>query len=232
MNTKFNHFLKCGAEDCFENNRFQNNFENGSVDHVFYRGVSIEQRPETISVFDDLINHIRPSNIIEIGTAHGGLTLALKDIADNIKLSTNIYTYDIIKPEYLIEQIKFRNLQNIYVRVKNLFHHNYESFIDEQAKAEIENIIKSDGACLVLCDGARKSQEFNLVSPILKQYDIIMAHDYSPSHDYFIQHTLNKVWNWHEIKDSDIETSVKSCGLKPFYKNEFLSVAWTCYIKD
>ena len=59
-----------------------------------------------------------------------------------------------------------------------------------------------------------------------------MAHDYAPNKEYFEEHMRDKIWNWHEIQDSDIQESCKKYHLTPYMQNEFLSVAWACFIKQ
>ena len=66
----------------------------------------------------------------------------------------------------------------------------------------------------------------------LKKGDIIMAHDYSPNSEYFEENINNKIWNWHEIKDTDIEDTVNECNLKPFMQEDFQKVVWVCKIKE
>lgn len=226
-----NEHLKCSGEDCFANNRFQNNFINGSVDHVSYRGVSIEQRPEVTDKFESLILEYKPSQIIEIGTFAGGLTLILKDIVDIHQLNTEIYTYDVAKASILIDQIQYRNLSNINVNTSNLFSANYDDFYDNNKKDEITSLIQKPGITLLLCDGGCKKCEFNLLSDLLKTEDIIMAHDYAPDEDYFKSHMHGKIWYWHEIKDSDISQAILRNNLLPIHKESFLDVAWLCVKK-
>ena len=59
-----------------------------------------------------------------------------------------------------------------------------------------------------------------------------MAHDYSPSTEYFEEHINNKIWNWHEIQDSDIQESVSEYSLEPFMQEDFQQVVWVCKIKN
>lgn len=229
MNTQF---LKCSGEDCFTNNRFQNNFAQGIVDHVSYRGVSIEQRPEVLQKFESLILENRPSQIIEIGTFAGGLTLILKDIVDTHKLNTEIHTYDVARASILIDNINNRNLNNLTVHTTNLFGANYSSFYDENRLQEITNLIQKPGLTMLLCDGGCKKCEFNLLSDLLKVNDIIMAHDYAPDPEYFRSTMHGKIWYWHEIQDSDILSAISKNHLEPFNKDSFIEVAWLCMRKS
>jgi hypothetical protein len=106
------------------------------------------------------------------------------------------------------------------------------NFKDENSKNELLNIIGEPGVTLVLCDGGSKKNEFNLISPLLKTGDVIMAHDYAPNEVYFQEHIKNKLWNWLEIQDSDIDESCISNNLKPYMEDDFRKVVWVCKIKE
>lgn len=228
MNTEF---LRCSGEDCFVNNRFQNNFLNDIIDHVSYRGVSIEQRPEVLYKFENLILESNPARIIEIGTFAGGLTLILKDIVDANNLSTEIYTYDVAEATILKDHIQQRQLNKLFVRTKNLFNGAYSDFFSPETKQEIQELIQQPGLTILLCDGGCKKCEFNLLASFLKPEDIIMAHDYAPNSTFFQNQMNKKIWNWHEIQNSDIEMTIMQNGLVPLHKEAFLEVAWLCMRK-
>lgn len=228
MNTEY---LKCSGEDCFVNNRFQNNFLNDMVDHVSYRGVSIEQRPEVVDKFENLILEHGPARIIEIGTFAGGLTLILKDVVDTNNLTTEIYTYDVAEASILKDHIQHRELKELFVITKNLFNGAYSDFLTSDTKQEIQELIQKPGLTILLCDGGCKKCEFNLLAQFLKSDDIIMAHDYAPNATFFQNHMNKKVWNWHEIQDADIEMTIMKNGLVPLHKEAFLEVAWLCMRK-
>lgn len=223
---KYKQYLNCSGYDCFNNNKFYRDFLEGNVNHVSYRGLSIEQRPEIMEIFDNLISSYFPTRILEIGTFAGGLTLILSDLVLNT--DTIIYTYDINKPLYLEAMIHSQSISNIRVNTHNIFNNQYSLLID----TSIIDIIQKHGLTIVLCDGGCKKCEFNTLAKYLKAGDIIMAHDYAPNPYYFEQYMRNKIWNWHEIQDSDIEEACKTYHLKPFMRDEFLSVAWACFIKE
>jgi hypothetical protein len=92
----------------------------------------------------------------------------------------------------------------------------------------IKDFIQSEGTTLVLCDGGNKISEFNLISPLLKEGDIIMAHDYIDTIENFEQNFKNKIWNWCEIKESDISEISEKENLVPFYQEHFNKVVWVC----
>jgi cephalosporin hydroxylase len=221
--------LMCSGHNCIEDHFFTKNFSNGIVTHCSYDGISMEQNPNVVFKFKDLFEEIKPNLIIEIGTFHGGLTLLLRELLNEINLSdTKLITYDVNIPQYLIE----KNDQNsIDIRVKNLFSENYSDWAGIIEVNEIKDLISNHQRIVILCDGGSKKNEFRMISPLLKSGDVIMAHDYCPNSNYFETNMKNKVWNWMEIQDSDIEDTVSSENLKPYMFEEFLEVAWVCKVK-
>ncbi|MFM7796490.1 MAG: hypothetical protein ACKO7N_06985, partial [Candidatus Nitrosotenuis sp.] len=168
-----------------------------------YGYLFMSQHRDAPKVFTQLLDVVRPYRILEIGTFHGGLTLMLRDLLNNIGLSgSTIRTYDINDQEFLRPLVAD---QLVDIRTKNLFHETYTDFLSDQTKKEVEEFIQSDGTTMVLCDGGCKKCEYNLLAPLLKPQDIIMAHDYSPNQEYFKKNMENKIWNWCEIEDKDIE---------------------------
>lgn len=189
-----------------------------------YGYLFISQHRDSPKVFRELLELVRPSSILEIGTFHGGLTLLLRDILDEIGLvDSTIRTYDIDEQEFLKPLVIDRKVE---VVTKNLFNSDYSDWNTDLDKNEIDSFIKRDGVSLVLCDGGCKKCEFNLLAPLLKKNDIIMAHDYAPDTEYFEKHMKDKIWDWHEIRDSDIINSITKYNLKPYYQELMQSVAW------
>lgn len=192
--------------------------------HFFYDGLIISQHPFVKSHFEKLIQETKPKQILEIGTSDGGLTLMIRDILDSLNLyETTIRTYDILDQKNLRD--KKRNIEIFHT---NLFNYSYDSLIDEKTASDF---INRDGRTIVICDGGSKKNEFRLLSKFLKPGDIIMAHDYSPNQEYFEKYVKDKIWNWLEIQDSDINDSCEKYNLVPLHENEFRDVVWVCKIK-
>ena len=59
-----------------------------------------------------------------------------------------------------------------------------------------------------------------------------MAHDYAENSEVFKQIVDKKIWNWHEISDSDIIHSCNENNVKIYQKENFENVAWTCRRKE
>lgn len=219
----------CSGLDCFKNDLFNTSLNSNNITHVTYKNLSIEQNPNIIYSFDKLIKVLRPKRVIEIGTFAGGLTLLVRDLLDyNGLLDSEVITYDVRTPEYLINQTKNIKIKSI---TKNLFSEDYSEFKNNECKNEILSILNQEDSTLVLCDGGSKKNEFKLISPLLKIGDVIMAHDYSYNHEYFELHIKNKFWNWLEIQDDDITEVSEKFNLYNFLQEDFINVAWVCKIK-
>lgn len=187
-----------------------------------YLGHAAQQNHYAYEAFYNLLNEVKPSRILEIGTAMGGFTMFLKLTCNDLRLNIPILSYDIHgRQEHstLIES-------GVDVRIENVFNDNYS-----EVKQEIIDYIQQDGTTLVLCDGGWKIGEFNLLSKFIKQGDIIMAHDYASTTDYFNNHINLKFWNWLEIQDSDIQGAVSNNNLEPFMQEQFTQAVWVCKIK-
>ena len=194
-----------------------------------YGYLHIAQNPNVENVFKEILGHLRPTKVLEIGTMHGGLTLMIRDLLDSINCKDSIIrTYDIYEQEFLKPLVDNR----VEVIRANIFEENYSNFKNSMSKREISDFIKSGKPTLVLCDGGCKKCEYRILSPLLKSGDVIMAHDYAPNLEYFNSHVKDKIWNWLEIQDSDIEESVKSCSLSPYFQELAQQAAWVCKIKE
>jgi len=192
-----------------------------------YRGMATMQHPDAPLVFNNLIERIRPSTVIEIGTAQAGLTLIVRDLLNHHGLqNTPLISYDVYPSgkEFLERDGKS---QGIDCRVENIF--DYKKLLPEKEQ-EIRNMIQRDGITLVLCDGGSKHSEFAALTPFLKSGDIIMGHDYYPDKSAYDSMTpedrfRNGIWNWCEIWDDII---APDSGFIPFMQDEFAPVAWVC----
>lgn len=192
-----------------------------------YKGIIAQQHDNVGFAFKSLFKNVKPKRILEIGTASGGLTLLLRDILDDLlQHDTIIRSYDVVEKHGLFEHIN--NGVKIEVIIKNVFNHEYNELIEIE---ELKSFIQQEGVTVVLCDGGSKKNEFRLISELLKSGDIIMSHDYSPNENFFKENVNNKIWNWLEIQDSDIDESVIKNNLKPYMHNEFVNVVWVCKIK-
>lgn len=187
-----------------------------------FMGHTAQQHHNVYQIFYDFLLEVKPKRILEIGTALGGFTTFLKLIVDEIKSDTKILSYDINSRPWYKDMIE----NGIDVRIENIFNHDYS-----QIKQEVIDFIQSEGTTIVLCDGGWKIGEFRLFSKLIKNGDYILAHDYSYDQEIYEKEIKNKIWNWCEITENDIDNSVKENNLKSYNQDKFSKAVWVCKVK-
>ena len=200
--------------------RLTNLEENDSLSA--FRGHTAQQSHNAYQVFYDFISEVKPNRILEIGTALGGFTEFLKIITDELNLNTKILSYDIAERPWYHQMIE----KGIDVRVENIFNEDWSG-----VKQEVVDFVQQEGTTIVLCDGGWKIGEFKIFSKLIKEGDYILAHDYSHSKEVYESEIKDKVWNWCEITEQDIEESVISNNLKSYNQDKFSQAVWVCKVK-
>jgi len=187
-----------------------------------FRGHTAQQSHNAYQVFYDFISEVKPVRILEIGTALGGFTEFLKIITDELNLNTKILSYDISERPWYNQMIE----KGIDVRVENIFNEDWTG-----VKQDVVDFVQQDGLTIVLCDGGWKIGEFKIFSKLIKDNDFILAHDYSVSQEIYELEIKDKIWNWCEITESDIQESVIENNLKSYNQDKFSQAVWVCKIK-
>jgi cephalosporin hydroxylase len=200
--------------------RLTNLEENDSLSA--FRGHTAQQSHNVYQVFYDFISEVKPNRILEIGTALGGFTEFLKIIIDELNLNTKILSYDISEREWYHQMIE----KGIDVRVENIFNEDWSG-----VKQEVADFVQQEGTTIVLCDGGWKIGEFKIFSKLIKEGDYILAHDYSFSKEVYESEIKDKIWNWCEITEQDIEESVIENNLKSYNQDKFSQAVWVCKVK-
>lgn len=188
----------------------------------YYLGARMSQNDNAVPTFDRMFKELEFSGtpvkrIIELGTFHGGLSVFLGTYCFMKEIP--FITYDIESFVHKLPKVNllFKTL-NIDYRIKNI----------NNSIEEIKNEIQKDGLTLLLCDGGDKVNEFNVFSSLIKENDIIMAHDYAVDDIIFENDIKNKLWNWHEIQYSQIKNACIENNLKDYMKEDFEKAVWVC----
>lgn len=202
-------------------NNFAKNKEFNGKGTFIHLNARVQQHPKTFDVFEKFFDQNADLDlIVELGSGGGGLSMFISDQCK--KHDIKFVTYEKRPDSGITNNNEFKK-RNIDFRQRDIF--------DEQTLLEVKELITSHGKTLVLCDGGNKVKEFNTYVNYLKLGDIIMAHDYAPNAKVFQENYKDKIWNWMEIQDSDIQDSVNKFKLKDYYK-EFAEVAWVCKSKS
>jgi FkbM family methyltransferase len=191
-------------------------------DSTTYKGFLAQQQRNALDVFKKFLIKVRPSRILEIGTAGGGLTMFLRDTLNEIGLSdSKIKSFEVLDCSWY-DKIRSNNIE---INLVNIFNDSYTQLENPEY---IVDFIQSEGTTVVLCDGGNKISEFNLIAPLIKNGDFIMAHDYIDTKENFEENYKNKIWNWCEIEESHISDISQKENLVHFNKEEFDKVVWVC----
>ena len=187
-----------------------------------YKGYTAQQHENVFDVFRKFLTEIRPARILEIGTAGGGFTLFLRETLNDLGLNNSkIKSFDVVECGWYPTLRNF----NIEINIENLFDKSY-TILEKPEK--IAPFIQDEGITLVLCDGGSKINEFNLLSPLIKNGDFIMAHDYVDIWENYKENYVDKIWNWCEIEEKYIEKISIEQNLIHYKKENFDPVVWVC----
>jgi len=187
-----------------------------------YKGWGAQQNYNTFEVFYNFMKEVKPKRILEIGTSIGGMTQFLQYSSDELKLNTKILSLDIHEHSWYDDIIKM----GVDLRIENIFKDGYNNI-----PQEYKDFINGEGITVILCDGGDKIREFNLLSNFIKKGDYVLAHDYAYDKELFDREINQKIWNWHEIAESDIKDACEKNNLIDYDRETFQSVVWVCKIK-
>lgn len=174
-----------------------------------YKKLITMQSNLAFEMLDNLLISEQFDNVIEIGTAFGGLCLFLYEKSQ--QYNYNFLSFDIA------DRIGVENLNIENRKIMDVF-------CDESIQL-IKDRIK-EGKTLILCDGGNKVAEFNYFAELLKTGDFIMAHDYAESLEYFNSNIKDVYWNWCEITDINISRSLEI--MEKYTQIDFHKSAWLC----
>lgn len=129
-------------------------------------GIPVAHSPVEIFIIEHMIFQSGITNVVELGVWFGGLTGLLLPVVDGRYIGIDI--------------ADFR-----YPPCKSMFEHYgnakfiISSFDDPKLVEIVREFINLSGKILVYLDNGKKYDEILLYAPLLKNGDIIIAHDYS-----------------------------------------------------
>ena len=157
-----------------------------------------------------IYNKYPEANIIELGTAYGGLTNLLCDFYGKIR------SYD--KDTIAVSYSKHAEQSFLIGDVHD------DLFLEEHFKSNLEE----EKITIFFIDGGDKALEFNKVKKYAKPGDILMVHDYMINQEDF--ETRGKdVWNHFEVGEDDLD--LEGITRAPFF-DKGISYAWGAYQKQ
>lgn len=121
---------------------------------------TFQQNLISAPIIASIIEFERPDLVVEIGTGSGGFCSIIQELT---RVPYDFYTLDVTEPP---DCARLHDLR-IKFELRDCFDERLKCLIKENARKKI----------LILCDGGNKNKEFTAFAPLLKENDIIMAHD-------------------------------------------------------
>ena len=139
---KLNSFLRSVISEIQNTHpNYSSDIKNTKWTKFKWKGLTLMKDPMTLTIYQQLIQDIKPKTIIEFGTYDGGSALWMKDLCKSLSLNTEVITIDIepIKP---IKEIEFINLD--VNKIDNFEFSKYESpiIVIEDCHQNLEGIFK------------------------------------------------------------------------------------------
>jgi len=178
-------------------------------DKEVYLGKTIKQVRGITNVFDKFFEKEKFENVIEIGSGNGVFSIYFAKMCN--ESGSSFCTYDIknFKDKETIKMLNELNAK-IYIR-------------DADKCKKIEPLVKEDGRCLILNDGAYKVPQIARFGKIMKSGDIIISHDYYKDEDTSRGGT---------VVPKDFSSTIKEYNLKVIYEDLFDDYLWVCMVKE
>ncbi|WP_413314461.1 MULTISPECIES: CmcI family methyltransferase [unclassified Prochlorococcus] len=126
----------------------------GTHSLIKWKDYEIFKSSNDLIVYWMLFNEIKPDLIVEVGSGSGGSAIWMSDICKALELRTEIYSYDINKPEIEYQNVTFiefdltkLNCQNTRLPMIDNFK-NKRKIVIEDAHVNITNVLKELDSCL------------------------------------------------------------------------------------
>lgn len=154
-------------------------------------GITVHHEFASFFVFEKILNEFGPfDNIIELGTAGGGLSSFL-DTQQKVR-GGKFITYDIWpRPTKHTDN----DPKNIFQRLN--VEYRCQDIFSAEATTYISDRIASNTKTLIYCDNGNKPLEFQTFAPMIKQGSVIGVDDWDV-----------------DISGKDVVHTIEKCGLE------------------
>ena len=179
--------------------------------------INFQQMEGVEEPFKKLFCNTKPATVIEIGTAGGGFTICLREALDEVgHRPARLITVD-PKPRR-----QFKEWERVEGLKKSCFTNEKQTTLTKVLRDAIE----APGRAIVLCDGGNKFAEFEAAAKLLKEGDIVAAHDYCVSLEDFRDRVKGKLWPCCGINGRRMTPVCEKYGLRDFMEEDFAPFVW------
>lgn len=182
-------------------------------------GFPMSQNRLAVPTWSYAIEVLPPRQIIELGSAGGGFTMAIAVHA--CEIGARVISYDTNKPNEAYRYRAHRD-NGPQFRVADIW----------ASEIEIASLISLRDTTYLLCDGGDKPRELATFAKYLKPGDVIASHDYDAVHE--LDPTvpqLERYWPWSEIRKAQGDAVAAANDLEPWMQEHFDLAGWLVYRK-
>jgi cephalosporin hydroxylase len=173
---RFKDFNIRSEENCIFSNQARTNgmavvLSQGTHGVFTWKGHNVFKSVFDLAIYSMLIEELKPDVIIEIGSGKGGSAVWLADMVKILGLKSQIYSYDINKPDFSYPGVSFIefDLNNLNAHVDFLEHENWigSKLIIEDAHVNIPEVLNKidnkvdKGDYLIVEDSDGKQKELS-----------------------------------------------------------------------
>lgn len=163
-----------------------------------WKGLTLMKDPMSLTVYQQLIQELKPKTILEFGTYEGGSALWMKDQIKSLELDCHIHTFDINRNNVKFENDKdltFHEFDNY--QVDNFVSNNLSFF--KSLKHPILLIEDSHHNVLELLKAVNEhmlSGDYMVVEDTLDQVKHQTLHDFMSCNEYLVDSFFCDFWGY------------------------------------
>lgn len=166
--------------------------------HLKWKGLTLMKDPMSLTIYQQLIQDLRPKTILEFGTYEGGSALWMQDLLDTFGIDGTIHTFDINPDQVNLpssERIVFHQLDNNkikqYVADNRAFFENLPGPI-----LLIEDAHENAAELLAVLDEFLKPGDYLVVEDTLSEWKHDMTGEFASQFPYQVDTHYCDFWGY------------------------------------
>ena len=163
-----------------------------------WKGLNLLKDPMTLTIYQQLIQDIKPKTIIEFGSGDGGSALWFKDLCNSLNINTKIISFD----KYDIPN--FNGINFINYDINNIENYSFEKY--ESPKIIIEDCHTNMLGIVKSVDNLLEDNDYLIIEDTIdpKKYAALSAIDFNSFNLYKDSYYCdfwgkNNSWNFDSI---------------------------------
>ncbi|WP_281282191.1 CmcI family methyltransferase [Aliikangiella marina] len=166
--------------------------------YLKWKGLTLMKDPMSLSIYQQMLQDIKPKTILEFGTFEGGSALWMSDLLKSFSIDCDIHTFDIND-----DRVNLPNSENIF------FHHLDNHKIIEYAEKNktffeqlkhpilaIEDSHENSSELLHVIDGYLTSGDYLVIEDTLSEWKHEMLEKFALNYNYLVDSHYCDFWGY------------------------------------